>query len=772
MNITDPVVLRHDVLLIPVGELAEELREKFASDEGDFTLSRIHGRTPSQIIDGETASLLQLFRQPRTIVDAVIASSRDLKKDPEAWLAELLPHIGTFLTNRVLVPAGSEDERDFDQSLQNGSSIGPWQVLHCLSMIEDSEIYRVKDGVRDAALKISTRALPFEHSLFGNEARVLSRNEAAATPRLFDSGMHEGRPYLVIEWCPGADASTATAQKRHDRAALLAAACGIADRYTQLHESGVMHGDVHPRNVIVDDDGTVRLIDFGLASIAGEATRVGRGGLYYFYEPELLEAEASGGTLPVTFAGEQYSLAALLYFLIAGNHYLDFRYERDEMVRQVRTEEPLPFVRHGLAPWPEVEALLGRALSKDPAQRFASTGELAAALRSAHTAVVAEALATPVSAEAKEFLEKRLAMFGRGGELFESGYTEAPTASINFGAAGAAVGLLRVAEVRGDPALLALGEVWKARAYRQIGNEEGWYNAAIDLEPAMLGEVTPYHTESGAHAAAALIAHGRGDVLAHRLALERFMAAASRPCPNLDLTLGKSATLIGAAILNEISSDLPEAAGLMQLGKTTLDAVWQELDQRPPLADNPPQTYLGIAHGWSGFLYAALRWCAASGTPLPQSLPRRLEEFAASGTKRGRATYWRRQLGSPTQDTMPGWCNGSAGHVFLWTAAWDAYREDRYLQLAEEVALHTAEEPLYTADLCCGSAGRAYALLNLYKHTGNLEWLSGARRMANHAASFQGEWQRDNALWKGQLGVAVLIADLESPENARMPFFE
>ncbi len=66
----------------------------------------------------------------------------------------------------------------------------------------------------------------------------------------------------------------------------------------------------------------------------------------------------------------------------------------------------------------------------------------------------------------------------------------------------------------------------------------------------------------------------------------------------------------------------------------------------------------------------------------------------------------------------------------------------------------------------------AYALLNLYKHTGSGEWLSHARRLANHAASVREEAQRPNSLWKGELGVAVLIADLESPENAQMPFFE
>ena len=796
MNITDPLVLRNDVVLVPATELPPEMRDKFDFDDGDYTISLRHGRDPSQVIDGETASLLQLFRKPRTIVEAVIENSRALRKDPQTWLDELLPHLGTFLHKRVLVPVGAENEREFEQTITNGARIGPWEVLHCVSLIEDSEVYRVRSGDRDAALKIARDKVDFETSLFGNETSILARlggdvgrvlNPSAAAERppsaadglrtrptsiapvLYESGMHEERPYLIIEWCAGADALTAAAHRRHDRAALLGIACAIVDAYAALHARGVTHGDVHPRNVVIGDDGAVRLIDFGLAAVATDPPRVGRGGMYYFFEPEYLAASRNGNVhAPATLAGEQYSLAAMLYLVITNEHYLDFRIERDEMVRQVETEAPVPFARRGSAPWPDVEAILFRALSKDPAQRFATTSELAEALRSAYDAAVAEALAMPVSPEARAFADRIIGAFKRDGEMFATGYAEAPTASINFGAAGAAVGLLRVAEVRSDPALLALAEIWKSRAARDIGKETAYYNEEGDLPHKILGDVSPYHTESGIHAAAALIAHARGDVQAQQNAVERFIAASSRDCADIDLTLGKSATLIGCTLLLDVS---PNDA-LKALGNATLDAIWREIDQRPPIAQSPADAFAGIAHGWSGFVYAALRWCAASGATIPASLPRRLDELADIRVRRGRGAFWRRQVNGNPHDVIPGWCNGSAGFVFLWTAAYDALGDERFLRLAEEAATHTAEEPLFTADLCCGSAGRAYALLNLYRHTGAKEWLSHARRMANHAATYTGEQQRANSLWKGELGIAVLVADLESPEEARMPFFE
>ena len=767
MNITEPVVLRNDVVLVPAAELPDEMRAKFEFEDGDYTISLRHGRDPSQVIDGETASLLQLFRQPRTIVEAVIENSRALQKDPQVWLDELLPHLGAFLHKRVLVPVGAENEREFEQTIANGSTFDRWDVLHCVSLIEDSEVYRVRSGGRDAALKIARQKIPFETSLFGNEAAILRRLGGAPGPELYESGLHEERPYLIIEWCAGSDALTAAAHRRHDRAALLAVACCIADAYAVLHARGVIHGDVHPRNVIVGDDGNVRLIDFGLARVVDEAPRVGRGGMYYFFEPEYLAASRNGNPhAPATLRGEQYSLAAMLYLILAGQHYLDFGIERDEMVRQAMNEPPLPFAKRGGAPWPDVEAILVRALEKDPSRRFASAREVADGLRRAHDAALAETLATPVSPEARAFAERILGSFARGGGMFADGYPEAPTASINFGAAGAAVGLLRVAEARSDPALLALAEIWKSRAARDIGDHTAYYNEEGDLPRNMLGDVSPYHTESGIHAAAALIAHARGDVVAEQRGVERFIAASSRDCKEIDLTLGKCATLIGCSLLFDVS------VAVKPLGDATLDAVWREIDTRPPVAGSPEGTFAGIAHGWSGYLYATLRWCATSGTPIPAAMLRRLGELADIRVRRGRGSAWRRQIGGNPHDIIPGWCNGSAGFVFLWTAAYDAFGDERYLRLAEEAATHSAEEPLFTADLCCGSAGRAYALLNLYRHTGAQECLSRARRMANHAAAYDGEQQRTNSLWKGELGVAVLIADLESPEQARMPFFE
>jgi serine/threonine protein kinase len=768
VNITEPFVLKQGVQLIPCAELSDDVREKITCDEGDFTLSHRYGRALAQVVDGDTAALLALFREPRTIVDAVLENSRVLGKDPAAWLDELLPHIGAFVDSRVLVPAGSDEEKEIRPQFESGETFAGWKVVRCASLIEDSEIYQLRRGDEVAALKIARVTTKGLQAAFDNELAVLRHLDGGGiAPRLLDSGVHEERPYLILEWVPGVDSGVAAAQRRHDRASLIDLCASIAAVYAELHARGVLHGDVHPRNVLAGE--RVTLVDFGYSRIADRPSPGGRAGITYFFEPELFAARREGIQLPPSPRGEQYSVAALLYSLITGQQYADFRLDREEMLRQVESDPPLPFAKRNVPPWPEVEQVLFRALEKDPSLRFASMGEMAALLAGAREETLRESLAAPLSDEAHALLETTLQSLARGGPTFAARYPSPPRASINYGCAGAAVGLLRIAETRGDAALLALADVWRSRAVALIGTDGAYYDPDRDLSQATLGDVTPYHTESGIHAAAAMVAAAMGDAHAQYRAVAAFLHASRRPCTQLDLTLGRSGSLLAASMLLE----LDDSAELRAFGTETLRAIWNELEAHPPIADSPAGTYLGMAHGWCGYLYAALRWCAASGDVPPPQLIARLHEFAAEKTIAARGAYWRLTTDAAPSSNMPGWCNGSAGPVFLFTLAHRLLGDAEWLHLAELAAWNNWDEPRGVATLCCGTSGRAYALLNLYKHTGATDWLSRARQLANHAASTAvSTSQSTNSLWKGELGVAVLIADLASPENAQMPFFE
>jgi hypothetical protein len=582
MAITDPLVLAADVLLVAVTELASEVQRQLTWQEGDFAITRPRSRTPSRIVDAPSAALLRQFEKPCTVSEAVISFSRERGADPEATLLEAYPLLDALVRAGFLVAEGSAEAQRIQPSLDPGVEIDGFTVHGCVQVLEDTELYQARGAGAErpwAALKIVRSGLPSaSRSLAAGlrrEAAVLGHLEAAAerheegtpgplAPRALAGGEWEGRAYLVLEWCGGVDAVTAAGELRRSggtaaRGRLLQLCSTIADAYRRLHEQGVVHGDVHPRNVLVGAGGEVRLIDFGLArweGLAGELEPLGRGGVGFFFEPELAVAALAGRPAPAaTAAGEQYAVAALLYLLLCGAHYLDFSLEREEMLRQIAHDPPLAFAGRDLEPWPALEAVLGRALAKDPVDRFGSLGELGTAL-AAVAAVQPDAppadrpARNATMSQSERLLGEVLARVQPEGTLWREGH-EPPRASVNYGAGGIAYALYRIGMAREDAALLAQADLWAARAAREArdGGDEAFYSSRIDITAETVGRVSPYHTATGPLCIQALIANARGDPAAASRAAAEFAALAAAGCPNPDLTLGRSGLLLAAALL-------------------------------------------------------------------------------------------------------------------------------------------------------------------------------------------------------------------------------
>ncbi|HVT57915.1 MAG TPA: lanthionine synthetase LanC family protein [Thermoanaerobaculia bacterium] len=816
MAITDRLILPPDVLLVPVAELPEQTRRRFECGEGDFALTRPRLRTPSRIVDADSAALLAHFRQPCTVVEAVIRFSRERATDPEAALEEAYPMLERLLASGFLVEEGDLAADGIRPTLLPGSDVDGWEVIAAVQALEDTELYQVRrfGPRRDAfgALKIERQAGGRAAPALAREATILRQLGGVVAPRLLSAGALDGRRWLLLEWCPGAEAQAAAAELRdggpEGRRELLALARALAGAYAHLHGRRVVHGDVHPRNALVGAARrpgaslpVIRLIDFGISRRVGGRgglARVGRAGIGFFYEPEYARAELAGRPRPpASYRGEQYALGALLYLLLSGAHYRDFRLDRESLLRQIAAEPPLPFAERGVEPWPEVERILGRALAKRPAARFGSVAELAAALGALAPLAPAAAIARRGGSSRKlspPLLAAVLRRLRRDGPLFARGLAAPPRASLNFGAAGVAYALYRIGLAREDPDLLCDADAWAARAAAEPG-EEAFYEREGQLRPEIVGRISPYHTASGPPCVQALIAHARGDPAAQAAATEAFLAAVAAPGEEVlassdrDLTLGRSGVLLACVLLLDVaprgSSGERLRAPLLELGGQLLHGLWSELDRRPPLASSDDN--LGIAHGWAGYLYATLRWCETTAPPLPPRLAARLGELArcALPWRRGLRWPWRGAAGPHRGETaaMPGWCNGSAGLIHLWTLAHRRLGKRRYAALAVGAGWNAWEEPAGSGDLCCGLSGRAYGLLNLHRHLapddpeGGGPWLNRARTLAASAARAVSRISSDlpngrDSLYRGELGAAVLAAELEHPEEARMPFFE
>lgn len=375
---------------------------------------------------------------------------------------------------------------------------------------------------------------------------------------------------------------------------------------------------------------------------------------------------------------------------------------------------------------------------------------------------------------------------GRG-PVFET--SRVPTCSLAFGGAGVALGLCRIARAERDTDLLDLAGRWAERAWRERDAPNAFYGSELDFTTKTVGGITPFHTLSGLHLVRALVAREQDEDALRDSAVAGFVQTIRQPCDTLDLTLGQAGALVGVCLL-VIALGAAAPLELLEAGCEKAEYLETQLATLAPIAEDRSLRYLGMAHGWAGVLYALLMWSHVrdrshmkdrshvknrEDRPPTGPLASRLRQLAQLGEPRGRGLVWPFLLGSRAEPRFfPTWCNGATGLTHLWTLAYRIFGEEHYLELAEKSGWSTWDDGLPVGNLCCGSSGRAYALLELYRVTGEASWLRRARRLAQTAMRLDPgkDAAPAHSLYHGNLGGAVLMRDLEQPEQAAMPFFE
>jgi len=628
MNLSGSLVLSPDVHVIPVTDLPGAIRERLGGgDRGGHAVTHPHARSSSTLVDDGLAELLREFETSSTVVEAVLRYSTRRGLDAESVLEDAFPALRRCVEQGYLVEADSPRALRHRDSFSPGERIGGGIVLRCLQALEDTEIYQLarQDGSLAALKVLRPDSSEAAVDAFGHEAHILGQLDGHIAPRLIDADTSADRPWLAMEWCAGVRVTNAAAALRataNERGRLLDLCARVAWAYADLYHRGIAHGDVHPGNIIVASDGAVRLVDFGLARRLDETVGESpvRGGAPGFLAPDhaaaLLAGQVPG---PATPLYEVFSLGALLYEMFTGAAYLDFSVDDEEMLRQSVRDSPLPFTRRGQTAWPDVEEALQGALAKDETQRLASAAELGRRLSAARSAPPAKHGGTS-NTGVEALLETMLARAGPGGTWFEHGIPTAPMCSIAYGIAGLAVAIHHVALLRDDPELLALSDEWAVRAAHGAGDPEAFRNPRLEVTEQVTGRVSPFHRLSGVHAAQALISHSLSDIGSRQRALDAFVRESGHPSDSFDLTLGRTGTLLGAAILIEAFEHEPyvDLDDVVALGKATFHDLWHWLDSLPPVAEAKQLRMLGVAHGWSGLLLASLRWCRAiSAIPQP-----------------------------------------------------------------------------------------------------------------------------------------------------------
>ncbi|HET8633167.1 MAG TPA: lanthionine synthetase LanC family protein [Gemmatimonadales bacterium] len=776
MALTDLLVLPDDVLLRPLAELPSALRRRLPAVPRGYAVGRARVRASSKVVGRDAALLLQRFRSPTRIVDALIAERG--AGDARQALGEAFPLLRSCYEARILVPAHSPDAARIAPSFDKGERIADYVIIRSVMVLEDSELYQVRNAQGQVSAVKIARAGAEERlrAAMRQECRALQLLRGRDAPSLRESGTVEGRPWLAMSWRTGVSplvrAAEFRSQGREGQASLLRLLVSVTRAYARLHSRLVLHGDVHAGNLLVDPTGRITILDYGLSRVGGRRERE-RGAVLPYAEPLLADAWLRGGTPPpLSAAGEQFAIAALLYHLASGATHVGPMQDRDVMLRALATRPPLAFSAQGAVPWPELEAVLARALAQGARERFPSVRALADALEHCPLPPVSHSPAIPPRSRTDAWLRT----LERHSPPEWARRLGPPRCSVMHGMAGTAFGLYRLAVLRDDPRLLSQAAGWCEVAKLAAARHGAFLNPRQGLDATVAGTVAPLFTASGLLLVDAHVAQATGQDSRMAALIEQYCALPVAGEARIELGQGIGGVLLGAVQLLECAPPelMTARRHLWQLGRTLaqrLDASLSALDHFP--AGPGPLQNAGIVHGWGGVLYALLRWCRVAGTDPTPALARALTALARLAEPRGSGVQFPHVSGTGSHHDIPGWCNGPAGLVHLWILAAQLTGQRRYEALAQRCGWSAWEAPDLMPDLCCGLAGRSYALLALYRATGDGAWLDRARRLQQRTArTFPRGASGMLSLYKGALGAALLDQELALPARSCHPLFE
>ncbi len=359
--------------------------------------------TSGKLDDHQRARLLDLFGQAVELAKSEraafcaeqCAGDDILRSELEALLLAEPTADDSFLLAPVLSEAAIRDPIiEAGEHIADPQQIGPYRIAGRLGLGGMGIVYLAEQEAprRSVALKVIHPLLTTSSALqrFRQESDVLGRLHHPGIAQVFEAGTFElgsgPQPYFAMELIEGLDLRTYVDANKLDVRGRLALIADVADAVHHAHEKGIVHRDLKPENVLVNGDGQIKVLDFGVAHanetsslLQTQVTEEGQiiGTLAYM-SPEQL----SGRSHDVTPRSDVYSLGVIAYELIAGELPHELAGLPVATAVKVLSEDDAPLLgrRHpGLRG--DVETIVAKALQSDPARRYHSAAELAADIR-------------------------------------------------------------------------------------------------------------------------------------------------------------------------------------------------------------------------------------------------------------------------------------------------------------------------------------------------------------------------------------------------------
>ncbi|HVW80922.1 MAG TPA: Stk1 family PASTA domain-containing Ser/Thr kinase [Mycobacteriales bacterium] len=234
---------------------------------------------------------------------------------------------------------------------------------------------------RRVAVKVLHAHLAGDHETlarFQREARAAARLSHPDVVAVYDQGTDGDRPFLVMEYVPGANLRAVL----RDRGMLtpgetLAVMDHVLAALAAAHNAGLVHRDIKPENVLLTADGRVKVADFGLARAVAGSTVTTTGSVLFGTAAYLAPEQFEHGTADER--SDVYSAGVLMFELLTGRTPFEGDSAYAVLHQHASQDVPAPSTRATGVP-PQIDALVTWATSRDPAQRPANAGELHASL--------------------------------------------------------------------------------------------------------------------------------------------------------------------------------------------------------------------------------------------------------------------------------------------------------------------------------------------------------------------------------------------------------
>jgi len=261
-----------------------------------------------------------------------------------------------------------------------GKTISHYRIVEKLGEGGMGEVYLAEDTEleRKVALKFLPKRVasdPDALARFKREAQAAAALNHPNIITIHEIGRHEDQSFIAMAYIDG-DLLSDELKKGIPLERALDIVTQVCEGLDKAHRAGIVHRDIKPENLLIDLDGRVKILDFGLATSGGAIAADpddSTAGTVYYMSPE----QARGDK--VEARSDVFSLGAVLYEILGGKR--PFEGAHSEAVRYaILHEEPEPLSRLNPRVTPQIEKIVSKALAKDPAQRYPSTALLAADL--------------------------------------------------------------------------------------------------------------------------------------------------------------------------------------------------------------------------------------------------------------------------------------------------------------------------------------------------------------------------------------------------------